>query len=642
MRPFFFSYRRDDAEAEAGRIADRFHASLGRDEVFFDTMAIDGGDRWMKRIDEALSEARVMLVIIGRSWLTLPGANGQPRLFDPQDVVAYEIANALDRGIRVIPVRVQGTPLPRADALPPALARLVGFNDHEVRSGTAFDRDVEALIDAATGRRRGWRQWMPRGRAGLATAAVGVLGLVAGGWVWQASRHAATADSSQLDRPPILAASRPPEAVSAATAAPSATAAPQAFDMQLQVTLRDTPGDDRQAPEMKLWHRHPNPNRASNINLLDQAREIARGVLDYVSPIPTMPAQGEQYEGLLHRLTLTGQANADPTRVCFTADLASNASASRKEPVVRMTCTEGRACRVADDDVGWARPCAVRPAPVSWRPFISQAHAASTPASRWAVPSLATLQQANHAGHAYSEVRLKSGPLPALKDATSYTYALSMNGQPLHIDGLPPEAYPRRFDAAQGLDLVIGLENLNASGRRSGYEDLGVELRFLANDKPLRSAELHLRYVALRPIDGPLRASDGDLAVQWSARYHPGRAEDAFQIFITSAPDGAALQQHKDRFDAARLTAPIGGREQPIVAVLRPPFESNRNYGLNVGLQQPNGQIRFSFDEATSVQLCAALHTLSASQPGLVRRDSYRRTLDGRKGYEQCARLAGR
>lgn len=636
MRPFFFSYRRDDAEAEAGRIADRFHASLGRDEVFFDTMAIDGGDRWMKRIDEALSEAQVMLVIIGRSWLTLPGANGQPRLFDPHDVVAYEIANALDRGIRVIPVRVQGAPLPRVDALPSALARLVGFNDHEVRSGTAFDRDVEALIDAATGRSRGWRRWMPRGPAGLATAAVGVLGLVAGGWALQANDTASTDDSSRLDRPPISVASPPSNTL------PATTAAPQAFDMQLQVTLRDTPGDERRAPEMKLWHRHPNPNRASNINLLDQAREIARGVLDYVSPIPTMPAQGEQYEGLLHRLTLTGQANADPTRVCFSADLASNASASRKEAVVRMTCTEGQTCRVADDDVGWARPCAARTTPLSWWPFISQAHAASTPASHWAIPSLATLQQPGQAGPAYSEVRLTSGPLPALKDATAYTYALSMNGQPLHIDGLPPEAYPRRFDAAQGLDLAFGLENLNASGRFGGYEDLRIELRFLANDRPLRRAELHLRYVALRPIDGPLRAADGDLVLQWSARYHPGRVDDAFQIFITSAPDGAALQDHKSRFDAAGLSASIGGQTLPIVAVLRPPFESNRNYGLNVGLQQPNGQIKFTFDDATSSRLCAVLNTLAASQPRLLRRDSYRRTLDGRQGYEQCARFAGR
>lgn len=637
MRSFFFSYRRDDAEAEAGRIADRFHASLGKDEVFFDTMAIDGGDRWMKRIDEALSEAQVMLVIIGRSWLTLPGADGKPRLFDPKDVVAYEIAHALDRGIRVIPVRVQGAALPRADALPPALASLVGFNDLEVRSGPAFDRDVEALIDAASGRRRGWRQWIPRGRVGMATAALGALGLLAAGLAWQS-------------RPPTPSG---PSASVSGTSAPGAqpptsptAAVPKAFDMQLQVTLREMPGDERTAPEMKLWHRHPNPNRASNINLLDQAREIAHGVLDYASPIPTMPAQDDHYEGLLHRLTLSGQENAEPTRVCFVADLTPSAAAASREAIVRMACTEGQDCRVADDDFGWARPCAAPAKPASGLSFIGQAHAApgdaGAAASRWAVPALATLQQAGPTGPAYSEISLRSGPLPALKDATAYTYALSMNGQPLHIDGLPPEAYPRPFDAAQGVDLAFGLENLNASGRQGGYEDLTVELRFFADQKLLRSAALHLRYVALRMIENPPAATDGDVVVQWNARYHPGRSEDAFQIFITSAPDGAGLQAQKNRFDAAALTATVGGQPRPLVAVLRPPFESNRNYGLNLGLRQPNGQIKFTFDDATSAELCAVLNTLASSRPQWVRRDSYRRTLDGTKGYEQCMRFAGR
>ncbi len=78
MRCFFTSYRRDDAEADAGRIADRFRAAFGDDEVFFDTLAIEGGDRWMDRINAALSEAEVMLVVIGRSWLTLAGSDGKP------------------------------------------------------------------------------------------------------------------------------------------------------------------------------------------------------------------------------------------------------------------------------------------------------------------------------------------------------------------------------------------------------------------------------------------------------------------------------------------------------------------------------------------------------------------------------------
>lgn len=628
MGQFFISYRRDDAEADAGRIADRLRAAVGDDDVFFDTLVIEGGDRWMERIDQALSNAQVMLVIMGRTWLTLSGPDGQPRLWAPDDVVAYEIASALRRGIRVIPVRVQGTALPRADALPTALRALVAFNDHEVRSGTAFERDVTALIDAACGRRRGWRRWVPRSTAGMAAAgacAMGAVGLVVG--------TVALQDASTPS--PTNTASSPAQPASAEAALPTA------FDLLLEVTLRDTPGDDRAQPEMKLWHRRPNPNRATNINLLDEARVVTRGVLDYASPIPSMPAQGEEYEGLMHRLTLSGQANAEPTRICFTADLRPASAGTKKDALVKLNCTEGQSCRIGEDDPGWARPCPISVPHAAWT-LLPAAHAETAPISHWAVPSLPTLQQPSNAGHAYSEIHLQSGSLPSLAEADHYTYAMSMNGQPLYIDGLPPDAYPRRFDATQGLDLRVGLENLNASGRQGGYEDLRIELSFFAGDRLVRQLPLKMRYVALRQIDGPREVGDGDLRVQWSAVYHPGRVEDAFQIFVTSAPDGAGLQAQKDRIDAADLTATIAGRPQPIVAVLRPPFESNRNYGLNIGLRQPNGQIQFTFNEATSAALCGTLNALAQQRPQLVRRDSYRRTLDGKKGYEQCARVAAR
>ena len=628
MGQFFISYRRDDAEADAGRIADRLRSAVGDDGVFFDTLAIEGGDRWMERIDQALSSAQVMLVVMGRTWLTLAGPEGRPRLWAPDDVVAYEIASALQRGIRVIPVRVQGTPLPRAENLPEALRTLVAFNDHEVRSGTAFERDVTALIDVACGRRRGWRRWVPRGPAGITASAcaMGAVGLVAG--------------TLALQDPPAPAPAPAPSATTVPGTTPPAV--PTAFDLQLEVTLRDTPGDDRTQPEMKLWHRRPNPNRATNINLLDEARVVTRGVLDYASPIPSMPAQGEAYEGLMHRLTLSGQANAEPTRICFTADLQPAAAGAKKDALVKLSCAEGQACRIGDGDPGWARPCAAASAPHAAWTLLPAAHAEPLPISHWAVPSLATLQQPSNAGHAYSEVRLQSGPLPSLAAADRYTYALSMNGQPLYIDGLPPDAYPRRFDATQGLDLRVGLENLNASGRLGGYEDLRIELRFLAGDRLVRQLPLQLRYVALRQIDGPREVGDGEVRVQWSAVYHPGRVEDAFQIFVTSSPDGAGLQAQKNRIDAAGVSATIAGQPQPVVAVLRPPFESNRNYGLNIGLRQPNGQIKFTFDEATSAALCGTLNELAQQRPQLVRRDSYRRTLDGKRGYEQCARISAR
>src|SRR5262249_20044487 len=138
MSRFFFSYRRSDAEADAGRIADRFRSEFGRDQVFFDTAAIDGGDLWRQRIDSALAKADVMLVVIGRSWIGVLDDDGKPRLSAANDVVAYEIGIALQRGIKIIPVRVQGAALPQAKALPATLAGLVDHNDFEVRSGPGF------------------------------------------------------------------------------------------------------------------------------------------------------------------------------------------------------------------------------------------------------------------------------------------------------------------------------------------------------------------------------------------------------------------------------------------------------------------------------------------------------------------------
>jgi hypothetical protein len=619
MRRFFISYRRDDAEADAGRIADRFRSAFGDDAVFFDTLAIEGGDRWMDRINAALSEAEVMLVVIGKSWLTLAGSDGKPRIQSATDVVGGEIARAIDRGIRVIPVRVQGASLPSADALPPSLSQLPDFNDHEVRSGPAFDRDVESLVDVASGRRRGWRRWLPRSARGIALAfglpavVLSVVVLAQFGMMeWPAVFGS---DTSQL----------PP--------------APEAFDLQLQVKLDEAAGDDGKTPEMKLWHRRPTPpGRADHIYLLDKAREVGHGEFAYLSPIPTMPAQGDSYDGQLHRVMRTGQANLEPTDVCFKANLA----AKNKEPLVKMNCQEGaKACVIAEDDFGWAQPCAPGK-PVTWFPFMSEAFAAGAEVTSWAVPSLATLGRPDNAGRAYSEVNIQSPALPMLKDASTFTYALFMNGQPLRIDGLPPDAYPQAFDATKGIDLSFGLENLDASGRVGGYEDLRVQLKFMAGERMVRSAELSLRYVALRTIEGPLTVSDGDISVNWRARYHPGRQTDNFQIFITSSPQVRGLELQKSRFDQAGLKAKVAGRESPLVAVLRPPLDGNTNYGLNLGLREPNGQIRFTFDDAASTELCLAMNGIAATRSDLVRSDSYRRTLDGKKGFEQCVRFSAR
>ena len=124
MAHIFVSYRRGDTEGEAGHIADKLHELFGRDNVFFDSSAMRGGDRWRESIDTALAQCNVILVVIGSRWLTVTTADGQPRLGTADDVVTYEIATALARKVRVIPVLVQRAALPDAADLPAALRGL--------------------------------------------------------------------------------------------------------------------------------------------------------------------------------------------------------------------------------------------------------------------------------------------------------------------------------------------------------------------------------------------------------------------------------------------------------------------------------------------------------------------------------------
>jgi hypothetical protein len=88
-----------------------------------------------------------MLAVIGKNWLTARDANGQLRLSDPNDFVGMEVALALQRGVLVIPVLVDGASMPKAEELRHDLRDLAGknalfLNDNE------FQRDVDLLIQS--------------------------------------------------------------------------------------------------------------------------------------------------------------------------------------------------------------------------------------------------------------------------------------------------------------------------------------------------------------------------------------------------------------------------------------------------------------------------------------------------------------
>ena len=65
MRAIFISYRRDDAEGEAGRLFSDLSKHFGEDRVFMDVVAIEPGRDFRKVIDQNVASCGVLLAMIG-------------------------------------------------------------------------------------------------------------------------------------------------------------------------------------------------------------------------------------------------------------------------------------------------------------------------------------------------------------------------------------------------------------------------------------------------------------------------------------------------------------------------------------------------------------------------------------------------
>jgi TIR domain len=120
----FISYRRTDANWPARWLADRLAGQFGAGVVFQDVDSIQPGDDFATAIEAAVGACTVLLAVIGPRWLAAEGDTGR-RLDDPQDWVRLEIEAAIKRGVRVIPVLVDGARMPVAAELPPSLRGLV-------------------------------------------------------------------------------------------------------------------------------------------------------------------------------------------------------------------------------------------------------------------------------------------------------------------------------------------------------------------------------------------------------------------------------------------------------------------------------------------------------------------------------------
>jgi len=118
MPGIFISYRREDVRGYAGRLSDALIQHFGRENVFRDVTRLHPGDDYVVKIEEFINACDVLLLLIGRDWLTIRDERGQRRLDDPADLHRIEVVTALQRQLLVIPVLMDGARMPHLQDLP--------------------------------------------------------------------------------------------------------------------------------------------------------------------------------------------------------------------------------------------------------------------------------------------------------------------------------------------------------------------------------------------------------------------------------------------------------------------------------------------------------------------------------------------
>jgi len=123
-----------------------FCAVIPDDNVFMDVASIPPGANFRKILKDWVNQCDVLLALIGPGWIDAsdPQTKGR-RLDNPSDFVRIEIGEALARDIPVVPVLIDGAPLPDVGLLPDDLKELVARQAEFVEYRT-FDADVERLI----------------------------------------------------------------------------------------------------------------------------------------------------------------------------------------------------------------------------------------------------------------------------------------------------------------------------------------------------------------------------------------------------------------------------------------------------------------------------------------------------------------
>jgi O-acetyl-ADP-ribose deacetylase (regulator of RNase III) len=142
----FISYRRDDSQDVVGRIYDKLVSAFSPEQVIRDIDSLLIGRPFPEALNDAVTQAGIILVVIGKHWLTASDCDGARRLDDTGDFVRMEIEQALAAGKHVVPVLVSNAAMPMSKDLPESIRSLVNQHGIQVRPDPDFHGDMDRLI----------------------------------------------------------------------------------------------------------------------------------------------------------------------------------------------------------------------------------------------------------------------------------------------------------------------------------------------------------------------------------------------------------------------------------------------------------------------------------------------------------------
>ena len=151
MADIFISYRREDTQQIAASVYNFISEAFGSNHVFIDTANIGAGEKFMEVIQQNLSDARVMIVLIGKNWLGDKG-DGSNRIDESEDPVHLEVRKGLELAragnLAVIPVLIDNALMPTPSQLPADILDIQQINAEHIHSSLQyFEEDINRLLD---------------------------------------------------------------------------------------------------------------------------------------------------------------------------------------------------------------------------------------------------------------------------------------------------------------------------------------------------------------------------------------------------------------------------------------------------------------------------------------------------------------